>query len=48
MEYIPKHKQPFTFAQALELDIPEITQGMHIFTYKKPLPSMFLFDYLTI
>ncbi|PAV20856.1 tspO MBR family domain-containing [Pyrrhoderma noxium] len=26
MEYIPKHKQPFTFAQALELDIPEITQ----------------------
>ena len=28
MEYSPKYKQPFTFAQACKLDVPTITKGL--------------------
>lgn len=27
MDYTPRHAQPFTYAQARELEIPEVTKG---------------------
>lgn len=28
MDYLPRYRQPFTFAQAVQLDIPTILQGL--------------------